>query len=156
MSFTGATRGSTASAPSRTGMADAVLREVAELLARLLDTGDSGTIGLRGLPLTAADCEELEQRLGRGEVSATLSAAGESEIWETAFAGVWWVRHRAGDGRIALDEIAVTRMPEILMTPIDDARAAHDRLKDALAAASPVEDRGSPSARRSDSGGDAP
>ncbi len=114
--------------PGRTGMSDAILREIAQLLASFLETGESGAIDLRGMPLTDFDRIELEARLGQGEVSAIITVAGTSEIWETAISGVWWVRHRGEGDRIASEEIVVTRIPKILATHVDDARDGLARL----------------------------
>jgi len=117
------------------GMVDAILREVATLLSRLLETGEGGVISLRAMPLSSADRAALDERLGRGEVSATLTIAGHSEIWETNYPGVWWIRHRGAGDKIAVEEIAITRVPEILVAQIDDARDGLDRLEAALALA---------------------
>jgi hydrogenase-1 operon protein HyaF len=108
-----------------TGMALSVLAEIGRLLNTLADSGEEGAIDLRSLPLTDADRLELEELLGRGEVQAEMSLAGESEVWETTYPGAWWIRHRGDGGKIATEEIAVCRIPEILKThPIDIAAAA--------------------------------
>jgi len=113
---------------SATGMAGAILTEIAELLEQLADNNMSGAIDLRGLPMTEEDRIRLEDRLGRGEVSARLDVAGMSEVWETSYPGVWWIRHRGGDGQIAAEEIAVTQIPDILVSPEEDVRAAAVRI----------------------------
>ena len=53
-----------------TGMAQSLLREIAQHLERLARTGARHAIDLRSLPMTRADREELEALLGRGEVAA--------------------------------------------------------------------------------------
>ena len=123
-----------ASRTLRTGMADAVMHEVAERLGALIATGEPGLIALHALPLSDIDRSELEERLGRGEVFATLAVAGESEIWETSFPAVWWIRHRGSDGRIAVEEIEVTHVPHILVAQIEDVRAGMHRLDEVLLA----------------------
>lgn len=110
------------------GMSDAILREIAQLLSGFLETGESGAIDLRGMPLSDLDRADLESRLGQGEVSAIVTVAGTSEIWETAISGVWWVRHRGEGGRVASEEIVVTRVPDILATHADDAKDGLARL----------------------------
>lgn len=126
----------------QTGMADALLREIADALERFVATGEVTAIDMRGLPLGDADRAVLEQRLGQGEVSAILTVAGQSEVWETAFSGVWWVRHRGASGGVAAEEIVITRLPEILATHPDDARDGLMRLRAVLAA--PTDDRALP------------
>lgn len=121
-----------------TGLAEAVLSEIATLLARFAATGETAAVDLRGLPMTDMDRSRLEQLLGHGEVRAEIMVAGRSEIWETGYAGVWWVRHRGSDDRIAAEEIVITAVPAILATHEDDARAASARLAAELAAGAPV------------------
>lgn len=116
----------------RTGLANAVLREIVTHLDTLVESGAETAIDLRGLPMTDADRAELEERLGHGEVSAVLTVAGRSEVWETAVSGVWWVRHLGDGGRVAAEEIVVARVPEILATHPDDARDALARLRGML------------------------
>ncbi len=92
----------------RTGMADSLLHEIAERLADLAATGQTSAIDLRSLPMTPADRRELEDRLGRGEIEARLTVGGASEIWETRYAGVWWVRHFGAGDKIAAEQIDIT------------------------------------------------
>ena len=84
-------------------------------------------IDLGALPLGRADREALDQNLGRGEVFARIDAAGELEIWETAFAGVWRVRHNGAE-HVAVDQIEIGPCPKILLSDPRDARAAARRL----------------------------
>ena len=119
-------------APRLTGMAEAVLHEVADLLATFAQTGAPGAIDLTSIPLTREDRAELERRLGRGEVEATLAAAGRSELWETVYAGVWWVRHYGEGDKVATESIEITRCPQILSSHPDDMRAAVARLSQDL------------------------
>ena len=112
-----------------TGMAWSVLAEVGRLLERLATGGEPGLVDLRSLPLTDADREQLESLLGRGEVRADLDLAGRSEVWETAYAGAWWIRHRGAGDRIASEEIAVCSVPEILKTHMADIQAGARRLR---------------------------
>ncbi len=114
-----------------TGMANSVLAEVQARLAAFADTGAESAIDLAGLPLTMGDRDELDQFLGRGEVGVSIDVAGLSEVWETAFSGVWRVRHW-GEGRIAVELIEIAEIPGILKTDRMDARAAADRFARAL------------------------
>jgi hydrogenase-1 operon protein HyaF len=116
-----------------TGMAQSVLREVAQALDTLAASGTRAAIDLRSLPMTAADRDDLDQALGRGDVAVSLEAAGRSEIWETGFAGIWWVRHFGGDGRVASEVIEITPVPDILAAHPDDIGAALQRLQADLA-----------------------
>lgn len=112
-----------------TGMAHAVLTEVARMLEALAQKGEHSSIDLRSLPLTEADRGELELLLGRGEVQAELDVSGRSEIWETAYAGAWWIRHRGAGDTISSEEIAVCPVPEILSAHADDIESAAQRIQ---------------------------
>lgn len=118
----------------RTGMAESLLSEIAERLADLADSGEASAIDLRSLPMTPSDTEELEERLGRGDVAAALDVAGRSEVWETRYAGVWWVRHFGAGDTIAAERIEITAVPEMLVTHGADISAASKTLRGDLAA----------------------
>ncbi len=115
-----------------TGMAWSVLSEVGSLLKRLAEEGETSSIDLRSLPLTDADRAQLEDLLGRGEVSASLSLMGHSEIWETRWAGVWWVRHMGGGGQVSSEEIAIATVPDILRAHPADIETSAQRLQQQL------------------------
>jgi HupH hydrogenase expression protein, C-terminal conserved region len=114
----------------RTGLAQSVLREIAELLSVLVAEGETGAIDLHSLPMTPEDRSELEESLGRGDVEAILNVAGTSEVWETRYSGVWWVRHFGADDKIAAERIEITALPEILLTDNADIAAAAERLRE--------------------------
>jgi len=115
-----------------TGMALSVLAEIGRMLEALSESGQAGAIDLRSLPLSDVDRTQLEEVLGLGEVRAELDIAGESEVWETTYPGVWWIRHRGADRKIATEEISVCAIPEILMTHPVDIKAAAGRLREEL------------------------
>jgi len=115
-----------------TGMALSVLAEVGRMLENLAATGQPGFVDLRSLPLSDADRAQLETLLGRGEVQLELELAGTSEVWETAYSGAWWIRHRGAGDKIASEEIAVCRIPELLISHPADIKAAASRLRHEL------------------------
>lgn len=117
-----------------TGMAAPVLTEVARMLAELAREGKAGAIDLRSIPMTDADRTQLEDRLGHGEVEATLDIGGITQVRETAYPGVWWIRHQGGDGTVSSEEIAVCPVPPILKTHSADIEAAARRLQSELEA----------------------
>ena len=117
-----------------TGMAFSVLSEIGTLLETLAQSGEEGAIDLRSLPLTEADRSQLEELLGSGEVLVELNLSGGSEVWETAYPGTWWIRHRGAGGKISSEEIAICRIPEILVTHPADIEAAAVQLRRELIA----------------------
>jgi hydrogenase-1 operon protein HyaF len=122
----------TVASATRGAVVPSVLREVAELLTAFAAGGPAGVIDLRSLPLTAGERDELEAGLGRGDVVINLDVAGQSEIWETGYAGVWWVRHFGADDRIAAERIEIAAIPEIVTSHRADAAVALARLREQL------------------------
>lgn len=118
-----------------------VLREIARGLEALASTGETNAIDLRSLPLTEADREALEMRLGHGEIAVALDLAGASEAWETRYSGVWWIRHFDAADKIAAERIEITTLPDILLTHGADITAASSRLRDELAAEASLDAR---------------
>jgi hydrogenase-1 operon protein HyaF len=102
--------------------------EIAGLLRRLIEDGETGSIDLLGLPLSQSCVAALDRRLGQGEVKVRLDAAGNSEIHETAYAGVWWTRHNDEGGRVVAMLVEVTFIPAIVRADIEDMRLAYRRL----------------------------
>lgn len=112
----------------RTGLAQSLLREIARALAALSENDTRDAIDLRSLPLTPADRAELEEALGRGEVSVRFEVGGPSELWETSYPGVWWLRHLSAGDMVAAETIEITPLPDILASHPDDIAAAAARL----------------------------
>ncbi len=111
------------------GNARPLLHEVAELLKRLLETGEPSTIDLSALPLNPADLDWLQTRLGEGEVSCQVQANGESTLDETACRGVWWVTHRNERGSVVAQFIEVAFVPELLKAHPQDIEAGREQLE---------------------------
>jgi hydrogenase-1 operon protein HyaF len=107
-----------------TGMAQAIFNELTDYLQQLATDGKTHTIDLSGLPLNGADHERLEQLLGRGEVEITLNTLGDSRIYETAYSGVWWIRHYSADQKLISEFIEISRCPDIIKAHPDDVQAA--------------------------------
>lgn len=115
---------SEAASPALLGGIRPLLHEVEALLAALVESGQGGSVDLRGLPMSPAEFEALEAALGEGEVRATVRALGETEVRETAVRGVWRVTHRTDDGHVVGEFVEVCHVPEILKTHVADTRAA--------------------------------
>lgn len=115
-----------------TGMALAIMTQVAQMLEALSITGETGSIDLRSLPLTEADRKQLEDLLGQGEVKAELEVAGTSTVRETAYPGAWWIRHLGAGGKLSSEEIAICPVPGILAAHPADIDASAARIKHTL------------------------
>jgi hydrogenase-1 operon protein HyaF len=115
--------------PGLTGNAPPLLREISELLRRLLDTGETAAIDLSALPLTPADLDWLRERLGEGEIAVTLQASGESTLNETACPGVWWVTHHNEQGAVTSQFIEVAFVPELVKAHPQDVEIGLENLE---------------------------
>ena len=115
--------------PGLTGNALPLLRELLEMVRRLIDAGESSAIDLSALPLTPADLDWLRERLGAGEISVTLQANGESTLNETGCPGVWWVTHRNEQGAVTSQFIEVAFVPELVKAHPQDVAIGQERLE---------------------------
>lgn len=104
----------------QTGNIPLLLHEIRHALRKLLDTRETTTIDLRGLPMAPGEMDKLLGFLGQGEITAQLNALGRSEISETAFHGVWLVVHYNAENDVMGKFIEITSLPTILVTQPDD------------------------------------
>ncbi|NCF25674.1 MAG: hydrogenase accessory protein HupE [Gammaproteobacteria bacterium] len=118
--------------PYSRGNVRPLLNEIIHALDRLLGDDEPTVIDLASLPFAPGELEELENALGRGELSAELDALGRSLIRETAYPGVWWVEHRNTEGELVGRYIEITRSPEILMSQDADIGAGRAKLRDSF------------------------
>ena len=114
--------------PSESSMVEAVIIEIQQQLSQYLSNGQGGIIDIHSLPLSDTDYQQLNDLLGKGEVHAVAQLAGETEIYETGYAGVWWLIHKNTDQQIIAEHIEVNHIPLILCSHRDDIKAARDRL----------------------------
>lgn len=117
-----------APAATLSGNASVLLREIADRVRRLIDSGETSAIDLLAMPLNATDLDWLRERLGAGEIRITLDADGESTLNETNCPGVWWVMHHNPSGGVMSAFIEVTHVPELVKAHVDDVRSGLERL----------------------------
>lgn len=110
-----------------------VLHELRHALRRLIETGETTVIDLHAMPFGPGDEEQLLAALGTGEVSARLTALGESRIAEASYPGVWIVDHYNTHGQRIAYHIEVTSVPAVLVTQPEDMADGLERLEAALA-----------------------
>ena len=115
--------------PGLTGNAPPLLRELAEQVRRLLESGESSAIDLSALPLSPADLDRLREKLGSGEISVTLQASGESTLKETACPGIWWVTHHNEQGAVTAQFIEVAFVPELVKAHPQDVEIGREQLE---------------------------
>ena len=117
---------------SEAGYARALLSEIARLLDGLVSEGKEDAIDLRSLPIGPSDYEQLKALLGQGEVQISLQLMGPTEIWETAYPGVWWVTHHGPENEVTAERIEVSWIPEIVRSHPLDVKDGLERLKENL------------------------
>ena len=114
------------------GNALPILHEIRHGLERLAATGEPTLIDLRAIPFGPGDEARLLERLGRGEVEASIHALGETLIRETAIPAVWLLDFLNAEGeRIAL-HLEIARVPGLLLTQPEDLAEAPARLDQIL------------------------
>ncbi len=106
----------------------AILNEIDELLAQLIEHRKASAIDLRSLPLFPGDYESLKDLLGTGEVQVTLNTLGSSEIVETIIPGVWWCTHFNEAQEKIAEFIEITRIPDLLLTDEVELQMARKKL----------------------------
>jgi len=111
------------------GMAEAIVGEVAQHLARLVESGEAGAIDLQSMPMTEADKAALREALGEGEVEATVQVIGPTRIHETGYPGVWWIQHMNAEEHVVAEQLEIARVPGLLSAHEADVRAALQRLR---------------------------
>lgn len=110
-----------------------LLHEIRHALHHWLKEGEQTVIDLRGIPMAPGEEDEIIALLGRGEVTAHLTALGPSEIGETRYPGVWLVTHYNVDDEITGRYVEITDMPDILKAQRQDMEESLERLSQALA-----------------------
>lgn len=105
-----------------------LLHEIRHALQELIENRQSNIIDLRSIPLAPGEEAKILNTLGIGEVQAKLDALGLSEIYETAYSGVWVVTHYNDENSVIGRFIEITLMPDILMSQVSDTVEALDRL----------------------------
>lgn len=114
------------------GSVDALLNEIATRLERFIASGETAMIDLKSLPFSPSEYEALRTALGRGEVSVRLETIGDSELYETHYAGVWWVTHYNVEGDVIADLIEIAAVPAILHSQPEDVQDGLERLQRTL------------------------
>ncbi|MGD8235543.1 MAG: hydrogenase expression/formation C-terminal domain-containing protein [Chromatiales bacterium] len=112
-----------------TGNVQPLLHEIFHALRRLRDTGEVTVIDLRALPLAPGEETQIEKKLGKGEVHASIDALGPSEIVETGIAGVWLVTHFNAEEEILGRYIEICRIPAILESQDQDIEYGLDEME---------------------------
>jgi len=110
-----------------------LLHEIRHAVTRWLDSGEATSIDLRGIPMAPGEEQRIIDTLGTGEVQASMTALGPSEIVETRFPGVWRVTHYNSENEVIGKFIEVCDMPQVLKAQTEDIREGLAQLTAQLA-----------------------
>lgn len=106
-----------------------ILVEIQQGLEEFYKTGTKHIIDLDAIPLSAFERIKLLDLLGKGEVLINLSLLGESQIYETQFAGVWIIKHLNELGQISNAFIEITDIPDLVLSQKEDISILTEELQ---------------------------
>lgn len=116
-----------------------ILVELQSHCADYAENGIRHEINLTLLPLSDADLEFLDQRLGRGPVDTLSRAYGKCQVISTLTPDVWWIRFYNSMGTLILSTLEIVDVPAILCAAPEDLSDSALRLADILTPYWPAE-----------------
>lgn len=122
-----------ASAPDGVMNALPILAELQSHCERYTEDSVPHAINLTLLPLSDADVEFLDERLGRGPVDVLSRGYGKCQIISTLVPKVWWVRYYNSMGTLILNTLEVVDVPQVLRAAPEDLDDSARRLGDIIA-----------------------
>ena len=110
-----------------------ILIELESHVAEYERNRSTHAINLTLLPLSDADVEFLDKRLGRGPVDILSRAYGKCQIISTLTPNVWWVRYYNSMSSLILNTLEVTDAPKVVCAAPEDLSDSAKRLDQILA-----------------------
>lgn len=109
-----------------------ILVELASHCEEFAKDGQRREINLTLLPLSDADLEFLDKRLGRGPIDTLSRAYGNCQVVSTLSPNVWWTRYTNSMGKPILNTLEVVDVPEVLKAAPEDLKDSAARLDEIL------------------------
>jgi len=109
-----------------------ILVELESHLEQYLADGSTNSINLTLLPLSDADVEFLDRRLGRGPVDILSRAYGKCQVISTRTPNVWWVRYYNSMNTLILNTLEVVDVPLVVGAAPEDLADSRVRLDEIL------------------------
>jgi hydrogenase-1 operon protein HyaF len=109
-----------------------ILVELESRCREYAETGTPHSINLTLLPLSDAELEFLDERLGRGPVDILSRAYGKCQVISTRTPAVWWVRYYNSMGTLILNTLEVVEMPGVVAAAPEDLADSAERLAEIL------------------------
>jgi hydrogenase-1 operon protein HyaF len=119
--------------PAELNNALAILVELQTHCDEFEKSGAVNTINLTLLPLSEADLEFVDERLGRGPVDTLSRAYGKCQVSSTLAPNVWWVRYYNSMDVLILNTLEITDVPAVLCAAPEDLADSATRLDSILA-----------------------
>jgi len=115
--------------------APALANEIAAAHARAVETDGAGThtINFSLLPVSPGDLAWLEAMLGEGRIGLFSTGYGKCMVMATALRHVWRVRYSDGAGKVLLDTLEVTRIPNVVLAAPEDLSDSMTHLRELTA-----------------------
>jgi len=111
-----------------TGNLSPILHQIRHALEKLLTHQEASAIDLNAMPFAPGEKDKLKETLGEGEIKSQLNVLGRSEIYETQYAGVWWIEHYNSHDNVMGQLIEITWLPELLKSQPEDVEDALSEL----------------------------
>lgn len=109
-----------------------ILTELESACTEFRRNGQDHSINLSLLPLSDADVEFLDARLGRGPVDILSRSYGKCQVISTGIANVWWVRYYNAMNTLILNTLEVTDVPSVVAAAPEDLADSATRLEEIL------------------------
>ncbi|MCP4300319.1 MAG: hydrogenase expression/formation protein [Gammaproteobacteria bacterium] len=114
--------------PADLNNALAILVELEAQCAAYADTATPHSINLTLLPLSPAELEFIDMRLGRGPVDTLSRAYGKCQVSSTLTTNVWWVRYYNSMDTLILNTIEIVDVPAAISAAPEDLSDSATRL----------------------------
>ncbi len=118
--------------PADAFSAPPVLQEVAHRATTRSPGDPAHVINLSLLPMSPSDGEVLGRALAAGPVRILSRGYGSCQITSTTVRDTWWVQYVNGYGKVMVDSIEITDMPEVALASAEDIAESARRLGEAL------------------------
>ncbi|MDR0480600.1 MAG: hydrogenase expression/formation protein, partial [Gallionellaceae bacterium] len=115
--------------------APSIASEIEAAHKQAVESGGAGNhiINFTLLPVTPEDLAWLDTMLGEGRVGLFSTGYGKCMVTATALRHVWRVRYFEGMGKILLDSLEITRIPEVVLAAPDDLADSMRHLREIIA-----------------------
>jgi hydrogenase-1 operon protein HyaF len=111
--------------------APAIANEIAAAHMRAVEAAGAitHTVNFSLLPLSPGDTAWLEAMLGEGNIGLFSTGYGKCMVMATTLRHVWRVRYSDGVGKVLLDTVEITRIPEVVLAAPDDLSDSMEHLR---------------------------